>query len=44
MTTQIIEVYFFFIKIFFAQFSHLTASLVGASVIGHGIMEGNIAH
>jgi hypothetical protein len=34
---------FFRIKVFFAQFSHLTASFVGASVKGHGIMAGNIA-
>ncbi len=33
----------FWIKDFSAQFSRLTASFVGASVIGHGIMAGNIA-
>jgi hypothetical protein len=39
-----VMVIFFCIKVFFAQFSHLIALFVGASVIGHGIMAGNIAH
>jgi hypothetical protein len=43
MTSLIVTVNFFHIKGFFAQFSRLIASFVGASVIGHGIMVGNIA-
>jgi hypothetical protein len=34
---------FFCVKVFFTRFSRLIASFVGTSVIGHGIMAGNIA-
>ncbi len=44
MTSRIIAVFFFLKKdFFFAWISHLIASFVGESVIGHGIMVGNIA-
>jgi hypothetical protein len=43
MTSWIVTVIFFRIKVSFAQFSGLIASLVGANVICHGIMAGNIA-
>ncbi len=43
MTSQIMTVIFSPIKVFSAQFSCLIASFVGASVIGHGVMTGNIA-
>ncbi len=45
MTSWIMTVNFFPYQGFFsAPFSRLTASFVGASVIGHGIKAGNIAH
>jgi hypothetical protein len=44
MTSQIILVNFFpYQRFFSASFSRLTASFVGASVIGHSIKAGNIA-
>ncbi len=42
MTSQIMTGFFFLI-IFFAWFSRLIASFVGASVIDHDIKVGNIA-
>ncbi len=43
MTSQIMTMMFFLIKAFSTWFSSPIASFVGASVIGHGIMAGNIA-
>jgi hypothetical protein len=43
MTTHIIAVIYFLLRFFSARVSCLIASFVGESVIGHGIMEGNIA-
>ncbi len=44
MTSRIMSVNFFpYQRFFSALFSRLTASFVGASVIGHGIKVGNIA-
>jgi hypothetical protein len=44
MTSRIVRVNFFRIKVFSARFSRLIASFVGADVIGNGIMVGNITH
>ncbi len=43
MTPQSLWQLFSFLRFFFTRFSRLIASFVGASVIGHGIMEGNMA-
>jgi hypothetical protein len=43
MTSRIMTVNFFLIKVFSAQFSRLIASFVGVSVTDYGIMAGNIA-
>jgi hypothetical protein len=38
------EIFISLLSFFPAWFSHLIASFLGTSVIGHGIMAGNVAH